>query len=34
MSIHAAYRAAGQAVAAIWHGAPIAHADLKGAVIR
>ena len=34
MSIHAAYRAAGQAVAALWCGAPIAYADLKGSVIR
>ena len=34
MSHHAAYRAAGQAVAALWYGAPIAYADLGGAVIR
>jgi hypothetical protein len=34
LSHHAAYRAAGQAVAALWYGAPIAYADLGGAVIR
>jgi hypothetical protein len=34
MSIDAAYRAAGQAVAALWCGAPIAYSDTKGAVIR